>query len=108
MEENLLLALALGAFAPDVSEDTALVATFATGEAWSGRNGWRLIDSSKRLANGLGVAKRISINQINIRWWWFAYSGWTKCDRTRHVAVDGYISTRVSDVSVERGHGLEE
>jgi len=61
-EENLPLALVLGAFMPDVSEDTALVATFAMGGAQSGRNGWWLIDSGEQLANGLGIVKHISIS----------------------------------------------
>jgi len=108
MEENLLLVLALGAFVPDVSEDTALVATLAMGGAQSGRNGWWFVGSDEQLANGLGIAKRISISQMNVRWQWFAYSGRTECDCTGHVAVNGYVSTQVSNVSAERGHGLEE
>jgi len=98
----------LGAFVPDVSEDMAFVAAFAMGGAQSSGNGRRLVDCSEQLANGLGIVKCVSISQMNVRRWWFAYSGWTKCNRTRHVAVNGYVSTRVSDVSVEGGHGLEE
>ena len=64
MEENLLLALALWAFAPDVSKLVALVATLATGGAWSSGNGRHLdwgVDLSDWLANGLGIAKCVSI-----------------------------------------------
>ena len=85
--------MTLGAVAPDVSDDTALVAAFATGGAWSGGNGWWLVDCGERLANGLGIVKHVSISQMNVRQWWFAYSRWTECDCTRHVAVDGYVST---------------
>ena len=91
-KENLLLSLTLGAFVSDVSEDMALVAAFATGGAQSGRDGRRLVDHGERLANGLGIVKRVSICQMNVRRWWFAYSRRTKCDCTGHVAVDGYVS----------------
>ena len=64
MEENLLLALALWAFAPDVSELATLVATLAMGGAWSSGNGRHLdcgVNLGDWLASGLGIAKCVSI-----------------------------------------------
>ena len=64
MEENLLLALALWAFTPDVSELATLVAMLATSGAGSGRSGQHLdcgVNLGERLANGLGIAKCVSI-----------------------------------------------
>ena len=108
MKENFLLSCVLGAFASDMSEDVAFVTALVTSRVWSGRSGRRLLDCSEWLANGLGIAKCISISQMIIRWQWFAYSRQTECNCTGHVAVNGYVSTQVSDVSMERGHGLEE
>ena len=101
MEENLLLALVLWIFTPDVSELATLVAMLATGGMGSGGNGQWLVNLGDWLANGLGIAKCISIGQVNVRWQWFAYSGWTKCDCTGHVAIDAYIGAQVSDVATE-------
>ena len=87
---------------PEVSKLATLVATLATSGAGSGGNGWHLdwgVDFGEQLANGLGIAKCVSISQMNVRWQWLAYSGWTECDNTGHVVVDGYISARVSDVA---------
>ena len=63
-EENLLLALALWAFAPDVSKFATLVATLATSGAGSGRSGRHLdcgVNLGDWLASGLGIAKCVSI-----------------------------------------------
>ena len=64
MEENLLLALTLWAFAPDVSELATLVAMLATGGAGSGGSRRHLdwgVNLGEQLANGLGIVKCVSI-----------------------------------------------
>jgi len=62
MKENLLLALPFWTFVPDVSDDMALVAALATSGMWSGGNGQRFVNCDKQLANGLGIAKCVSIS----------------------------------------------
>ena len=54
----------LWAFTPDVSELATLVATLAMGGVQSSGNGWHLdwgVNLGERLANGLGIVKRVSI-----------------------------------------------
>jgi len=85
----------LGAFAPDVSDGVALVATLAMGGMQSGGNGWWLTNRGQclLLTKGLGIVECVSICDMHVRRWWFAYSGRTECDCTGHIVVDSYVST---------------